>query len=182
VDVTGYYSSLDATSTGTNEFDILGNTAGDVMEINNAGTGTAFVASSGAAGGTAARLTAASDADAALYISSGHIRISGATTVGSTTNPAFIHRTTAGNTCPNTAFTVVKHSLLNNQPNTMLMITPRVNDVNNDVLHTNGPIQARYLTGTTCGGDATGVGSWFIYNPGSANAVGTAYNVLIIKP
>ena len=183
VDVTGYYSDLGDINTGSQNFDIFGNTPGNVMEINNSGVGgTALVVrSTGATGGTALTVTASAADGVALNISNGSLKIAGAGVINSTTAPVFTHKVTAANLCPATGYTIINHTLLNNAPGAQVMITPRqVFDAGTDPLPANTSISAFYQT-TNCGTALPNGGYWFVHLGAGAHAVGMAYNIMIIK-
>ena len=168
VDVTGYYSDLDNVPTGINNFDLVGNTGGDIFEVVNSGTGRA--------------ITASAPNGVALSIGSGAFQIVGAGTINSTSRSAFTHKVTAANLCGATGYTIIDNTLLNNEPGAQVMITPRqVFDGGTDPLPANTSISAFYQT-TTCGTALpAGVGYWFVHLGSGAHAVGMAYNILIIK-
>ena len=168
VDVTGYYSDLDNISTGTQQFDIFGNTPGTVMEIYNAGTGT-VLAVHGDGGGPA------------LNIASGSLSINGAGTVNATSAPAFTFKVTASNICPNPTFAVINHTLLNGAAGAQVMSTPRYITASDAV----PPVAATLVSYQTLSAGSCGVpsagGYWLVYLTNGNLVANQAFNILIIK-
>ena len=176
VDVTGYYSNLDEITAGTNQFDIFGTTVSSsaaVMEIWDTGTGTTLGLHADG-GGTA------------LNIASGSIRVTGADTVNSTTNAVFVHTTTTGAggtvcTGSNAQYSIIKHSLLDNSPNAIILVTPRFVSGTNS-FHSGTAVPAMEYYVGACNATSGTTGHWYMRVPGATFASGTAYNIMIIKP
>lgn len=182
VDVNGYYQDLGNLDTGTQQFDVLGNTVGDVFSVANANaTGTAIAASSGT--GVALRASAGTTGTAVL-VGTGAFRVSGAG-VGSTTSFATIHEVDTSATYPTgticsgfPAYSVFDHPLANGDPNALLIITPRSNL---GVGAFNGVVAAYYSPGPGCGVVQSSA-KWLIRRmDGTALPNGAQFSILIIK-
>jgi len=108
----------------------------------------------------------------ALKIHNGAIRVAGAGLNSAT--PAFTHETTAGNTADNGFYTVIDNPYCNNDPNAMLIVTPRSIAV--------GAVSVATFYDNGTAGFATN--RWILWPPGSGDFVypGIRYNILVIKP
>lgn len=106
----------------------------------------------------------------ALQINRGYIKIDGAGL--NTSTPAFIHEVTSSNRVGQyNGITVIDHPLCNNDPNAILIVTPRL---------TFGEQVPREPIGVMYGYPA---GRWAIYTlEDDTQNVGWKYNVLVIKP
>ena len=171
VDVTGYYSDLGDITTGTQQFDLRGNTGGVVMEMYNAGAGQVLALHADGGG-------------VALNIVTGSLTINGAGVINSTTAPVFTFKVTAANLCTNTQFAIINHTLLTNAPGAQVMMSPRyIFDASTDAPPANTSISAFYqtLAANACGTTLPAAGYWLVRLGAGSHALGMAYNVMIIK-
>jgi hypothetical protein len=171
IDVNGYYADLDNVDVGVQELDIVGNSPGDTFEVANFGTGSAIAADNFGGG-------------AAVKIYNGSFAVSGAGVGSSTTAFILQVNTTAfgsgGNLCggqPSQA--VIDHPLLNNDPNAIVLVTPR-ESTTTPPGGSAGPVSAFYLS---AGGCTPAAGNrWTIRDKSGAALInGSQYNVFIIK-
>jgi hypothetical protein len=178
IDVNGYFQDINELDVGGQQFDIYGNSIGDVLRVNQSGTGAALGADAGAANATALRASATGAGGTALEIGAGKFSIVGSSALNSTTRTAFVHSTTATTICSgNTQFSIVKHASLDNNPNAVILITPQYNGSSPHSASA-VPTVEYYVGG--CNSTSPGTGHWYIRAPGAVFANNTRYNVLII--
>lgn len=173
IDVNGYYANLDLIDVGGQNLTIQGNSTGTTLEAVNTGTGPAIGATSFAGNGPA------------LKIFNGSFAVGGAGIGSSTT--AFIMQVdtsaafgSGGNICGGTpSVAVIDHPLLNNDPNALVLVTPRESTTTPPV-GSAGPVAAYYLTAGGCS-PAAGTRWTLRDKSGAALVNGSQYNVFIIK-
>lgn len=183
IDVNGYYQDVNELDTGAQQYDIIGNSGGDVLNVINAGTGAALAATNSAAAGTAMRASAPLTGTA-LNIAGGAVRVQGAG-VGTNTFASIHQMNTAdyptGTRC-SAAFpdyTVFDHPMSNNDPSAIIIITPRFSATGAVF---NGSVTAYYLANNACA-SAQADGKWLFYRTDGTAIPNTAqFNVLVIKP
>ena len=193
VDVNGYYQDLNSLDIGTQEMDIFGATAGDMLALVNTAAGSTLSVSNSTAAnaldvtsnGGAAIVAAGGSTGVALQVASGSIRAVNAG-VG-TTGFASIHQVntagpfgSGGTVCsaiyPD--YTVFDHPQSNNDPNAILIVTPRKSPtVSND----NSAFEVYYYASGLC--SAQSAGKWLIRKLDGTTHVNTSqFNVLVFKP
>ncbi len=176
VDVNGYYQNMDAVDVGDQQLDFNGSGIGDILGVNQSGTGNAIYAQSTT--GSALRVNSA-QAGNALRIVSGRFAIAGSSAVNSTTQAAFIHTTSVSTICA-TTYSIMKHASLDNNPNALIFITPRRNSVGGDVFPSATDVpSAQYYVGG-CNSTSASTGHWYIRNGESTFPVSRSFNVMII--
>jgi hypothetical protein len=171
IDVNGYYADLDNVDVGIQELDIVGNSPGDTFEVANFGTGSAIAADNFGGG-------------AAIKIYNGSFAVSGAG-VGSSTTAFILQVNTTpfgsgGNLCGGQpSLAVIDHPLLNNDPNAIVLVTPR-ESTTTPPSGSIGPVSAFYLPTGGCSPDA-GLRWTLRDKSGSALVNGSQNRVFIIK-
>ena len=156
-------------TTGNAGFFRIGNdaNASDALYAETLGDGRAFQAWA-AGGGTAVH--ARSNGGPALNIASGYVKVQGAG-VGTPT-PVFTHQVSSGNRWPNGVGTYISHSLLNGDPNAIVLVTIRNEWSGNTNVTT--PVAALW---------DSSVGQWGIYSIHADELpIGAKFHVLVIKP
>jgi hypothetical protein len=173
VDVNGYYQDLGDLDVGSQQLDIVGNTTGDLFELNNTtGTGSA--------------LSLDGSAGSAVTIYSGKFRVSGADTNNSN-GPVFTHTVNTspfgagGTICGGfPAFTVLDHPYLNGNPSAVIFVQP--NAGSGASAASAGPFELYYLLATSCT-PAVGTARWSIHDKsGAAHLNGSKFSVMVVSP
>jgi hypothetical protein len=173
VDVNGYYQEMGELDVGTQQLDFHGTTSGDVLGIDNTGTGTALsVFSSTATGGTSIRTGAFGTGAKSIDSTGGKFNVSGANTVAGT-NFVYIHRVTAASlvgVCA-TIRTNLDHPMLNGNPNAVVFAMAYGN-------LTTPPTQVTGVELVGTGNSCTAANNWrlVVQNP----VIGTDYAIFIV--
>lgn len=173
VDVNGYYQDLGNLDVGSQELDIVGNTTGDLLELNNTtGTGSA--------------LSLDGSAESAVTIYSGKLHVPGAATTNSN-GPVFTHTVNTaafgagGTICGGfPAYTVLDHPYSNGNPNAVIFVQPNAGSGTSAA--SAGPFELYYLFATSCT-PALGTARWSIRDKsGAAHVNGSKFSVMVISP
>jgi hypothetical protein len=167
VDVNGYYQDMNDLDIADQELDILANGTGQAMEISQTGTGDALQLNSSGGG-------------SALVIGSGKISIAGSTTANSSNQAAFIHSTTSATIC-GTSFSIMKHTMLDNNPDAFILITPRFVTGSGAGHSTTNVPTVEYYVGA-CNATSASTGHWYIRAGTAGFIASTKFNVLIVTP
>jgi hypothetical protein len=180
IDVNGYFQDVNTLDSNT-EMDILGDTAGDLLQISNSNaTGSALTASAGSTTATA------------LAIGQGRLRSPGA----GVNTPTFAFQfsvNTAGTASAGTGtgcfaglsdIHVITHPMLDNNPGAIVFITPKLINGGGDGTHAPAAMyRALYLSAAGSCGGGTGANKWSIQNVEGTNIANAAkFNILVISP
>lgn len=177
VDVNGYYQDLDNVDVGTQELDIVGNTAGDTFEVSNLGSGSALAGSNFGNG-------------AALRINSGSFAVAGAGINSGTAAFIFEVNTagafgSGGNLCGGVpSIAVINHPMLNGDNTAMVLVTAREGAPTSVATPapagSPGAMAAVYIASGQCSPDAAN--HWAIRDKSGTSLVNRSqYSVFIIK-
>lgn len=133
-------------------------------------TGRGVYGTASGAGGTGVRAEGNGADSTALEIATGAIRVP-----SSPSAPVFVHTANAGNIVPGVfapPCTRINHALANNDPNAILIVTPRSRPRVFPLLgiDQSPPVTAQY--------DA---GNWCLFTLGANIVAGDSYNVLVVK-